>query len=252
MNLRTFLLAGTVMMITTSCYHERAVIVDSKSTKIALDSTTEASADKHYEEYIQPIKQRIDAEMNVVIGCASKAMDVHRPESLLSNFCADVYRQVASNYMGEEVDISIVNMGGIRTEIPAGNITIRKVFELMPFENKLVILWLKGDKLQELLNFFASIGGEGVSGLSMEIKNRKAVNVIINEKPIDNAKVYSIATNDYLAEGNDGMVQLKMSERGVNTDLKIRNILIDFIKNETGKGNKIQPELDGRVKYAKN
>jgi 2',3'-cyclic-nucleotide 2'-phosphodiesterase (5'-nucleotidase family) len=121
----------------------------------------------------------------------------------------------------------------------------------MPFENELVILWLKGDKLTGLIQFFAKIGGEGVSGLRMHIANGRAVDVTVGGKPIDPDKLYSIATNDYLAGGNDGMVQLAQYVKRINTGLKIRSVLIDYIKNETKKGNMIQAKLDGRIAYSK-
>lgn len=190
--------------------------------------------------------------MNEVIGQAAETMKGHAPESLLSNFSADVYLQTATNFQGENVDIAIVNLGGLRTIVPAGDITVRKVFELMPFENELVLLWLKGDKLNELLQYFASMGGEGVSGLRMEIKDGKAVNITINNKPLDPTKVYSIVTNDYLAGGNDKMVQLAQAEKRVNTGIKVRTMLFNYIKNETKKGNKIQSKLDGRIKSVEN
>ncbi|MFA5044890.1 MAG: 5'-nucleotidase C-terminal domain-containing protein, partial [Paludibacter sp.] len=157
-------------------------------------------------------------------------------------------RQAASEILSEKVDIAVVNLGGLRTVIPAGNITVGKVFELMPFENELVVLWLKGDKLYDLLQYFAGMGGEGVSGLRMEIQNGKAVNITVNGKALDKEKIYSIATNDYLAGGNDKMVQLAQYEKRVNTGVKIRTVLLDYIKGETKKGNKIQSKLDGRIK----
>jgi len=222
-------------------------IAHATSTKIALDSTTEALADKNYEAYLLPIKQRIDAQMNVVIGQAAETMRGKGPESLLSNFSADAYRQTASDFLKEKVDISIVNMGGLRTVVPAGNITVGKVFELMPFENELVIVWLKGAKLFDLLQYFASMGGEGVSGLRMEIQQKKAINITVGGKPLDTEKLYSIATNDYLAGGNDKMVQLAQNVTRVNTGIKVRDMLLDYIKNETKKGNMIQAKLDGRI-----
>lgn len=190
--------------------------------------------------------------MNEVIGQAAETMKGHAPESLLSNISADIYLQTATDFQGENVDIAIVNLGGLRTVVPAGDITVRKVFELMPFENELVLLWLKGDKLNELLQYFAGMGGEGVSGLRMEIKDGKAVNITINDKPLDPTKVYSIVTNDYLAGGNDKMVQLAQAEKRVNTGIKVRTMLLNYIKNETKKGNKIQSKLDGRIKIIDN
>jgi len=220
--------------------------------KIAIDSTANALADKSYNAYLQPFKQKVDGQMNEVIGQAAETMKGHAPESLLSNISADIYLQTATDFQGENVDIAIVNLGGLRTVVPAGDITVRKVFELMPFENELVLLWLKGDKLNELLQYFAGMGGEGVSGLRMEIKDGKAVNITINDKPLDPTKVYSIVTNDYLAGGNDKMVQLAQAEKRVNTGIKVRTMLLNYIKNETKKGNKIQSKLDGRIKIIDN
>jgi len=247
MNFKNLIFTTLLAVSLVSCSHKIWTITYASSIKIPIDSTTEVLADKSYEAYLQPIKQKLDAQMNEVIGQASETMKGHAPESLLSNFNADVYRQAASDFLGEKVDIAIVNLGGLRTVVPAGNITVRKVFELMPFENELVVLWLKGDKLSDLLQFFASVGGEGVSGLRMEISNGKAVNVTVDGKKLVAEKLYSIATNDYLAGGNDKMVQLAQYEKRVNTGVKIRTILLDYIKNETKKGNKIQSKLDGRI-----
>jgi len=248
MNLRN-ILAVSLMTLSTLSYSQKAwVVTHASSTKIAVDSTTEVKADKNYEHYLLPIKQRVDAKMNVVIGQAAVTMKGHGPESLLSNFSADVYRQKASEYLGTKVDIAIVNMGGLRTVVPAGNITVGKVFELMPFENELVILWLKGDKLNALLQYFAGMGGEGVSGLRMDIEHGVATNITIGGNPLDAEKLYTITTNDYLAGGNDKMVQLAEYEKRVNTGIKVRDMLLDYIKGETSKGNMIQSKLDGRIK----
>ncbi|MEI8087636.1 MAG: 5'-nucleotidase [Paludibacter sp.] len=237
-----------ILVFSTSCSHKTWTITHSTSTKISIDKNTDATADKSYIAYLQPIKQKVDAQMNEVIGQSAETMTGHAPESLLSNFSADVYRQAASDLIGTKVDIAIVNLGGLRTEVPAGNITVRKVFELMPFENELVVVWLKGEKLMELLQYFARMGGEGVSGLRMEIQNRKAVNISIDGNHLDINKLYCIATNDYLAGGNDKMLQLAQYEKRVNTGVKVRTILLNFIKSETKKGNKIQSKLDGRIK----
>jgi len=106
---------------------------------------------------------------------------------------------------------------------------------------------LKGDRLYELLQYFAGMGGEGVSGLRMEIENGKAVNITVGGNELDMDKLYSITTNDYLAAGNDRMIQLAEYVKRVNTGIKVRDMLLDYIKGETLKGNKIQSKLDGRI-----
>lgn len=233
-----------------ACHPRLWQVQQATSTKIAIDASTQALADTAYIHYLQPFKKQVDEKMNVVIGRAAQTMRGHAPESLLSNFSADVYRQSASNYLKSSVDIAIVNLGGLRTIIPAGDITVRKVFELMPFENELVILYLKGNHLNDLCQYFASMGGEGVSGLRFRIENKKAVDIEIDGQKLDLNKIYSIATNDYLAGGNDKMDALALYENRVNTGIKVRNMLLDYIKAETAKGNEITAALDGRIVYS--
>ena len=247
MNFKKYFIISLFVLPLVSCSHKIWTITHATSTKIVIDSTTETLADKNYEMYLLPIKQRVDAQMDIVIGQAAVTMKGHAPESLLSNFSADVYRETASKFLGKEVDMAVVNLGGLRTVVPAGNITIGKVFELMPFENELVIVWLKGDKLNGLLQYFAGMGGQGVSGLHMDISSGKAINVLINGMPLETEKLYSISTNDYLAGGNDNMVQLAQNVKLVNTGIKVRDMLLDYIKKETKKGNMIQSKLDGRI-----
>lgn len=231
-----------------ACSPQSWQVVSSHSAAIPVDKSTDADADTAYANFLAPYKQKVDAEMNVVIGQAAETMRGHAPESLLSNFSADVYRGSAAAFLNQNVDVAIVNLGGLRTQIPAGVITLRKVFELMPFENELVILWLKGDKLNELCQYFAGMGGEGVSGLRFRIENKKAVDITVGGEMLDLNKTYSIATNDYLAGGNDKMIQLAQYTKRINTGIKIRNMLLDYIKNESKKGNMIQSALDGRIK----
>lgn len=231
----------------TSCVEVKWTVSDATGTKIPLDKASETFADENFKFFLAPYKNQLENVMNEVIGNAPETMRVHGPESLLSNFSADVYQQIASVQLQIPVDLSIANLKGLRTQVPAGDITVSKVFELMPFENELVVLWVRGEELAALFDFFASIGGEGVSGMKMGMRDDKAVDVVIGDTPLDKNKVYVVATNDYLAEGNDGMTQLKNAEKRVNTGIKIRDMLIDYIRKETAEGRKIESQLDGRM-----
>lgn len=144
--------------------------------------------------------------------------------------------------------MAVVNLGGLRTPILKGDIRIGDIFRLMPFENELVILWLKGSDIKELLNIFASEGGQAVAGIQMDIKNKEAVNCTIQGKEIDDNKLYTVATNDYLAGGNDRMLPLLKAEKRLNTDLKLRNILLESVIRSTKEGKNIESKLDGRIR----
>lgn len=242
-----FVLIIFITATMSACSPKMAVITQWNSEKIAIDSTMDRIADSGYIAHLMPFKISLESEMGKVIGESAQHMRVHKPESLLSNLVADVYRTEASEILGFEVDVAVTNMGGIRSELPKGEITVRKIFELMPFENELVVLWLKGDQLLELLHFFASIKGQGVSGLRMEIKDGQAINVLIGNQPIEAEKTYSIATNDYLAGGNDGMIQLARAQKMQTTGLKVREIFLDYVKKQTMLGKPLQSSLDGRI-----
>ena len=233
----------------SSCKSKKWIVKEYSSTKIAIDSSKDAIADKEYTTYLQPFKQAMDEQMSVIIGQSAKAMPVSRPESLLSNFFTDACKEIASQYLNEKVDISIMNMGGIRTDMPQGNITVGDIFRIMPFENELTILWLKGDKLQELCNVIAQVGGEGVSGIKMGIKEGKAVNALVNGEKIDKEKIYTIATNDYLAGGNDKLVQLAEYVKREDTGLKLRDALIEYIREQTKNGKQLDSQMEGRIYY---
>lgn len=250
MKIRTtlFLSIAGMLLFTSGCKSSVWTITSSRSGHIAIDSTTNRLADKQYEAYIAPYRSKMDKEMNQIIGRTDLTLSAYPPESPLSNWNADVYRKVASVYLKQPVDIAVVNLGGLRTTIPEGNITVRNIFELMPFENELVIVWLKGDKLNELLQFFALKGGEGESGIRMRITtDKKTVDITVNGSPLDPDKTYSIATSNFVAGGNDGMVAIAHYVKRVDTGIKIRNMLMDFVKQETAAGRTIRPELDGRI-----
>jgi 2',3'-cyclic-nucleotide 2'-phosphodiesterase (5'-nucleotidase family) len=247
MKLKEILITLFFAVLVSACAEHKLIISEMSGSKIPLGRATDQLADKGFVDFLAPYKAQLDEKMNEVIGIAAENMPVHAPESLLSNFSADACRQVASEYLKAPVDIAVVNIKGLRTNIPAGEIKVSKVFELMPFENELVLVWLKGNELAVLLQFFASIGGEGVSGMSMGIKSGVAKDILIGGKALEPEKIYVIATNDYLVEGNDGMTQLTRHEKRVDTGIKIREMLIEYIRKETAKGNNITSKLDGRI-----
>ena len=236
-----------VILLSIGCAPRKWVMTGYKTSKIAIDASSDSLSDKQMLAFIQPVKQELDKEMDQVVGFSEVEMKSDKPESLLSNWTSDIYRLAASEFLKQPVDIAVVNMGSLRSQLPAGNLTVRDIFQLMPFENELVILWLKGSEVSRLLGIFAKEGGQGVSGISMEIVDGKAQNVRVGGEPLDVDKLYSIATNDFLAGGNDRMVPLATPEKRVDTGLKIRNILMEYVIRENRNGNKINAKLDGRI-----
>lgn len=245
--MKKYYLLLLIGVLFVNCTAKKWVITSAKTSKITIDSSLNKIADKNMVAFIAPIKQNLDKEMNQVIGVSTNEMKARKPESLLSNWAADVYVEAGSTFLKQPVDFAVVNLGGLRSYLPKGDLTVRNIFELMPFENELVLLWIKGEDAEKLFQIFALEGGQGISGVRFEIKDSKAVNITINGKPVDNNAVYVVATNDYLAGGNDRMTPLTNAVKKMDTGLKIRNIFMEKVIRETQKGNKIHSELDGRI-----
>ena len=91
--------------------------------------------------------------------------DKGAPESLLSNLVADVLRNAAGQVLGKPADMGLINMGGLRNVLTEGPITCENIYEILPFENSLCVLTMKGVYLKELFNNIAACHGQGVSGM---------------------------------------------------------------------------------------
>jgi 2',3'-cyclic-nucleotide 2'-phosphodiesterase (5'-nucleotidase family) len=198
-----------------------------------------------------PYKVQMEAEMNQVIAHSdvlmSKVESDKNPESLLSNFFADATFHEAKK-LDDSIDFAIpTTKGGLRVDIPKGEVTMSNIFETMPFENELVVFTLSGADTQELLNFIALNNGEPVSGLKMEIQNRKAIKVFIKGKIFDPTKTYRILTTDYIAGGGDNFQSFKNPINKKLLGLKVRTALINHVQSLEKDGKNINPKLDGRI-----
>jgi 2',3'-cyclic-nucleotide 2'-phosphodiesterase (5'-nucleotidase family) len=200
--------------------------------------------------FIAPFKDAVDREMNHVLIVSEMPMIKAQPEGLLGNAVADLILKKAREYAPElNPDLCLLNNGGLRTSLPEGEITKGKVFELMPFENELVVLTLSAENTRKLFNYIARAEGMPVSGVKMGIKGKEAVNIFINNIPFDSTATYKVVTSDYLAAGGDKMSFFNDPMEEVILKRKLRDAIIEYMIEEHSKGNKFSAELDGRVYY---
>ena len=196
---------------------------------------------------IAPYRQRVTAQMTEVIGNAPVAITTNNGESPLSNCTADIQRMRASKVIGQPVDLGVMSNGGLRAPIPAGSVTVGSIFELMPFENELVVLDAPGPVVQELFNYAAK-AKMPVSGAFYTVSAEgKPENLRINGQPLDLARTYTIAISDYLASGGDNMVFFKPIKFR-HTNVLLRSAFIEAIRERTKQGLPIEAKLEGRVK----
>jgi 2',3'-cyclic-nucleotide 2'-phosphodiesterase (5'-nucleotidase family) len=132
----------------------------------------------------------------------------------------------------KKIDICLLNSGGIRSILPKGNVTARTAFEIMPFENSLVVIALKGAQIIEMVDFFiAEKKPHPLAGVTFTIdKNNNAKNIEVQGKPVQKETIYYVGTNDYLSNGGDNMNFFKKGVQKFDLEYKLRTILIDYFK----------------------
>lgn len=156
--------------------------------------------------------------------------------STLSNMFADATYEMSNpvfNKMsGKNIDIVLLNNGGIRSIISKGNISEKTAFELMPFENSIVVLELSGFSIIKMIDYLRKVKLQHpISGLQITLNNDYSVNEVkINGVSIENEKKYYVATTDYLLEGGDKMYFLAETTKTTDINYKMRDILIDYFK----------------------
>ena len=200
--------------------------------------------------FLQPYSANVNKTMNDVVGIADVSLDKKSPECTLGNFMVDAFLSMAAEKYNTKVDAAFVNYGGIRlTQLPAGNVTNGKIFELMPFDNLLIIQKLKGDVFQQLLDLIAAKGGWPVAGITMQIKDNKAINVMVGGKPLDPKAIYTVANSDFIANGGDNADMLRNVPQITNGYL-MRDAIFDYIKKLKSQGKNISANIENRVTNA--
>ncbi|MGL4738175.1 MAG: 5'-nucleotidase C-terminal domain-containing protein [Cellulosilyticaceae bacterium] len=158
----------------------------------------------------------------------------------------------AATIMKEAVgaDVAIQNGGGLRCSIPAGAITMGDLYQLMPFDNTLYTVKLTGKQLKAAVENgigsptfrFGQVAGLYVTyDLSKPYGSRVMTMSLENGQPIQDDKEYLVATNDFMADGGDNYVVFKEGKERTNTNIPIRDLLVDYIK----KHKTIKPQYKG-------
>jgi 2',3'-cyclic-nucleotide 2'-phosphodiesterase (5'-nucleotidase family) len=196
---------------------------------------------------LSPYSKSLSTVMNEVIANVATPLEKKQPEGTLGNVMADAMLKQASTKFGQHVDIGFINYGGIRlNEIPAGPLTRGKVFELSPFDNVIVLITIKGDALKNFLDLVAARGGWPVSGMTMQIADKKATQITIAGRPLDENAKYIIALPDYVANGGDDASMLKGLPRQ-DKGIVYRDELLAYFTQFQKEGKTISSSIEGRI-----
>ncbi len=207
-------------------------------------------ADENIKSYFKPYKDSLDKIMKVPLAELEEDLAKKIPESTLGNFMVDMLKVKTEEYYGQKIDVAILNYGGIRVpSLTKGTLMVEHAYLLMPFDNYLTVQILTGQQLIDFCDSMAMKKGWPISGMSFQIKNDKAVNILVNKEPIILIKKYNIALSDYLANGGDGMTFLKSIPQ-LQTGKLFRDAIIEYWSEQTKAGKKINAQLENRISNA--
>ena len=201
--------------------------------------TNEKGENKEIADYVKPYSDNINKDLNNVLAYCTETQDKSKGtwQSNIGNLLAEITFELGNPVFqkreNKTIDVCLLNHGGIRAVIPKGDVTTRTAFEVMPFENSLIIVGLTGKEIKTLAEYIIKEKKpHPLYGMKIYIdKNTLAINKIeINDKPLDENQLYYVGTSDYLANGGDNMTFFKESKIKFDMEYKLRNMMIDYFK----------------------
>lgn len=238
-----------VDVATGDVVHKQAQVV----TTFA-DAIPEAELDLGVVALVAKAEAVVAPQVNRVVGHSARPL-TRRPlssgEAALGNVVADAQRWAAGT------DFAVTNVGGIRADLAAGEITWGELFTIQPFGNSLVRIELTGAQLLELLEQqwrdpdvvrMLQISGFSYSWSAARPLGTKVLEVAVNGKPLDKQRVYTLVMNSFMADGGD---RFEGGVMGVNRvtlggDLEA---LVAFVQSQFERRQRAGQELgiDGRI-----
>ncbi len=204
--------------------------------RIPIDTTI--TPDPEIENYIKPFTQHLNSTLDSTLAYNPQNLSVNEGNlnTALGNLIADLVMEQANPIIksrtGKNIDLVLLNHGGIRADIGKGNVSTRTAYQLMPFENDIVVVELSGKKIFEMLKYLEEARvAHPLSGIQITMdKNFNIISATINGAQIEEEKTYMVATSDYLQQGGDSMFFFKDPVNLFKTDYKLRNYIIDYYK----------------------
>lgn len=228
--LKFFILFLSVLIV-TACKVKQVSGYDGENISVT-DTTFQSN---ELDEMIEPYKVEMESKMNKVIGHSNESLTNYSPESPLGNFVADVVFESGFQFGIDNESVSLekrnticlINFGGLRAPIQEGDISIRNIYELMPFDNEIVVVSLSPSQVMEMLNYLFVKNGQPISN-GQAILSSDSKKLMIGGVAYNFERNINVITSDYLAKGGDKMSFLK-SEKMIQTGILMRDALLDYV-----------------------
>ncbi|MBF0280732.1 MAG: bifunctional UDP-sugar hydrolase/5'-nucleotidase [SAR324 cluster bacterium] len=208
-------------------------VKDKDGKSIRVHQEIEIPEDQEMITFLSPYQEKGKAELETVIGRTNGVFvgernQVRNNETNLGNLIA--ITQMAK--VG--ADLAVMNSGGIRADLPAGDITYKDVLIVQPFANTICTVDLSGDELKEYLQIAVSKKkGSGAFaqfvGVELKLEGDRLVEVKVGGKAISSDKKYKLAVNSFAASGGDGYMKVKDHPSYVNTGYNDADALREYI-----------------------
>jgi 2',3'-cyclic-nucleotide 2'-phosphodiesterase (5'-nucleotidase family) len=243
-----FLIIGNL-----SCKEKQYTSIKVEGKRIPIQKTI--APDTTIQNFIKPYSVHLNKTLDSALAYNPSNLNKNNGKlnTALGNLMADIVMEQANPILksrtNREIDFVLLNHGGIRSNISKGKVSARTAYNIMPFENEIVVVEITGKKVNEMLKYLERAKtAHPVSGINISVdKNYRVINAKIQGKAINTNQNYLIATSDYLQQGGDNM---KFFEDPVNVykiDYKLRNSFIDYFKKvDTIKTKKDQRYIQKR------
>lgn len=188
-------------------------------------------------------------DLKEVVGFAPRPMAASAPESELSNWWVDRLMVDVADLTRRKVDVGFLNFGGIRVDLPQGDLLLDDFVSMFPFKNYLTYVALKGSDLKEIFNFIAASRPFVIGGAKLVVNNHRIDTLLVGGKPIDPKKTYGVATVDFLIDGGDGMTVGKNAREMIVTNTTVIDAVLPYVRSLQAAGKPVEYFTDGRCTY---
>ena len=243
-SIRTYLLL-TMLVMALSCrtaYHPTALHY---STYGMDDAQRKDSA---VLSMLRPYADTVTLKMGDVIGDMARLLTKKPVDGNLGHFMADAYLAMARKHFEPRADVAFMNLGGIRLpSLEAGKIKRGTIYELMPFDNVMEVIPVRGELLQRFLDHIAEREAcGGVAGITLTIRDKKATEVRIAGKLLDPTATYYMVNSDYVVNGGGGFTGFRDLTRR-QTGYFLREAILDYCDSFTRERRKIDVADEKRI-----
>lgn len=192
--------------------------------------------DSLFESFITPFRENIEKDLYTPYAYSVKNYNKKDGElnTAIGNMMADaVYKlsnPIFKSLTGENIDMVLLNYGGIRSSISIGNINKKTAYNIMPFENDVVVTKLSGEDIFLMIEYLIiTKQAHPISNAQIILNNNyELISAKVNNKLIRNTEYYNVATSNFLLNGGDKMDFFSNSIKNTKLNYKIRDLLIDY------------------------